>query len=459
MMNAFSYGVGYDTPVGSAMELRELAERVQTGRVRLDWDLQLEGTNMEWKDTPLAELTDVEKLPDPALLSGVGVRMETGIFRDEAVQHRLYVSYGALRFQLLELFASKERLALAVPELSDDVLTVSPEELLGDWERLPQWEWLDDPLRESVWDGLELAERGVASLRERLNAGKQVFYTFYDTTGEFLEELLSSFSYEKLAKEEDDATRRLYVGGEKQLCQGYVMTVDGARLAESVGQAFGLPTDGFRLEGEDGGEIVFRLYLTKKAELASLSGSCRLWLGDACLPIRVAADFSGKVNAADSFLLTVAVGEREEALFTLEKKAERDGNDVNTRLGAELRLAENVWSVNGTYALTDGGSRLDAEFALQENAEAKGSLSFTGVCTPEEDVWKLSLRKLRFADAEGNYLSVNTTLQALSLAEAPQPPEGTAHELFSMTSDEWEQIRKELLDNIEKYVELFKTLF
>lgn len=459
MINAFSYGVGYDTPVGSAMELRGLAERLQTGRVRLGWDLQLEGTNMEWKDTPLAELADVDKLPDPALLSGAGIRMETEIFRDEAILHRLYVSYGALRFRLLELFASKEQLALAVPELSDDVLTAAPEELLRDWERLPQWEWLDDSLRESVWGGLELAERGVASLRERLNTGKQVFYTFYDTTGEFLEELLSSFSYEKLAKEDGDATRRLYVGGEKQLCQGYAMTVDGTRLTESVGQAFGLPSDSFRLEGEDGGEIVFRLYLTKKAELASLSGSCRLWIGDTCLPISVAADFSGKENAADSFLLTVAVGEQEEAVFTLDKKAERDGNDVNTRLRAELRLAEDVWSVNGTYALTDGGSRLDAEFAFQENAAAKGSLSFAAVCTPEEDAWKLSLRKLRFTDSEGRYLSVNTTLQALSISEAPQPPEGTAHELFSLTSDEWEQIKKELSENIKKYLELFKKLF
>lgn len=459
MMNAFSYGVGYDTPVGSAMELRALAELVQTGKVQLSWDLQLEGTDIEWKDTPLAELTDAEKLPDPKLLSGAGICMETGIFRDEAIRYRLYVSYGALRFRLLELFSSKEQLALAMPELSDDVLTASPEELFRDWQRLPQWEWLDDSLRESVWGGLELAEQGVASLQERLNTGKQVFYTFYDTTGEFLEDLLSSFSYEKLSKEEDDAELRFYVGGEKQLCQGYAMIVDGARLTESVAQAFGLPADSFRLEGEDGGEIVFRLYLTKKAELASLSGGGRLRIGETALPFYVTAEFSGKENAADSFVLTVAAGEQEEAVFRLEKKAERDGDDVNTRLDAEWKLAEDVWSVNGTYALTDGGSRLDAEFALRENADARGSLSFAAVFAPEEDAWKLSLRKFRVADAEGNYLSVNTTLQALSLSEAPQPPEGTAHGLFSMTQDEWEKIKKKLSENIEKYLELFRKLF
>lgn len=458
MMNAFSYGVGYDTPVGDAMDLRGLAERLQTGRFQLNWDLQLEGTNIEWSETPLAKLEGADELPDPALLNGLGIRAETGVFLDEAVKQRLYVSYGAIRFPLLELYASKERLALSSPELSDAVVSAAPDALFGDWERLPQWAWMEEPLRETVQDGIGLAERGIGYLQERLKTGKQVFHTFYDTTGEFLEELLSSFSYETLDKKDAEAERRLYVGGEKQLCQGYTMVVDGARLTESFAQAFGLPADGFRLEGEDGAEIVFRLYLTKKAELASLCGACRLWVGDTCWPVRVTAEFSGKEHSADSFLLTAAVGEKEEVLFTLEKKAERDGDRVTADIGAGLKLWETVWTVTGGYALS-GGSRLEAEFALQENGAAKGSLSFTAVFAPEEDAWKASLRKLKVTDSEGNYLSVNTALEALPLPEAPKPPEGAVYELFSMTADEWERIKKELSESVQKYLELFDKLF
>ena len=458
MLNAFSYGAGYDAPVGSAMQLRELVEILQSGTVGLRWDIQLDETNIDLnEDLPAGLLGDMT-LPDANLLSGAGIRVETDIFAREAVSSRIYASYGVLRFQLLHAYGARSSLALSSPELSEDVLVVSPDALFANWEALPQWDWMDEELRALLQSGILIVEDGVERAQERVETGRQIFSTFYDTTGEFLEELLASFSYEEIEKG-DAATQRFYTGGKKQTCQGYRMKIDADRLSESIRRALGLSEEMFRLEAEDGGDICFVLYLTKKAELAKLSGSCRVWVGDACLPLSVSAEFSGVQHTADNFLVTVLAGEACEFSFTLERKARREDENINAQVLFAFTAGDRTWSADAAYTLSQKDKTMDAQVSFLQGETNLGSLSFTALFASEESEFEISVRDFCFTAPNGRYVSVNSSLKATLLSSAPNPPEGTQHDLFSMTKQEWEEILEALRQGASGYIELFETLF
>lgn len=460
MTQAFSYGFGYDTPIGEAMELRRLVELIQSGTVQADWKVSLDGSNLSLADTALTDFVDAEDLPDINLLSGIGIQSKLSVYENEAVSHGLYVSYGALAFPVTQTYLSGDKLAVALPGLSDDVVCVNPGKLLTSWKELPQWAWLSEDVRDTAQEYVSRFEEGIVLAKNEIAKGDRIFHTFYDTSGDFLQDLLSSFSYEKMDKSDPEAVKHLYVGGRKQACQGYDMRIDGKHLTESIVQALGLPEGSFRLDGAESEEVIFRIYLTKNAELVLLEGSCSLQVGRQSCPVEITVELFGKTHSADSYVVTVTAGTEHPAVFTLKREIKRSEDGITGRCLAQLAVSEKSFCAEGSYTLSADGKEMEFEGKFAENAETLGTLSFTAVFGSDEKQWKMSLKKLRFTDAsDGTYLSLNTSLLVSPLKNRPSELSGREHDLFEMTISDWEEIWERLKKGLQKFIDLYNSLF
>ncbi len=457
LLEAFAYGCGYESPVLSAMDLRALAELVQSGKLQADWKVSLESSNVDLAEMGLADYVDSDDIPDVNLLAGVGLRSKLSVYGKEATSHGLYVSYGALAFPLTELYVSGDKIAFAVPQLSKKVIRVAPDKLLKDWNRLPQWEWADESMQDDIRKKIAGAAEGITAAKA---AGNRFLDTIYGIDGKYWKEFLKSFTVEKMQTKEENATRHLYVGGKKQVCQGYRLQAESKKLTEKLMQILGKSEDALRLAGTDSDTVEVRIYLTKGGELAMLECECSLWLGEIHYPMQITVELTGKTHSADDFTISISTGAEKKEICSVKRSLVRDGKTIEGIVQAKIAYGKLDRSGEAHYVLDTAKRRMECEMSYAVRGNVQGTASFEATFTSDEEQWKASLKKLKFTDpGNGDYVSVNTNLTVSPLTKAPSAPEGEEQDLFVMTREDWEKIKEEITENMQTFVDLFDKLY
>lgn len=460
LSETFAHGLGYESPLFSEMDLRNLVKMVQTGKIQADWKVSLESSNIDLAETDLADYVDSGYLPNINLLAGMGIRSKLSVYGTEATSHNLYVSYGALAFPVSELYVSGDKVAFSVPELSNKVLSIAPSRLVNEWDKLPQWDWVDANWKENVQNAVDAVKERIPEVKQNLSKGSNLFDTIYEPNGEFQKELLHSFSVEKISSKKENAVRHLYVGGKKQVCQGYVMRAESKVLTEKVLQILGQPEDAFRLTGNNSDAVEMIIYITKGGELALLDFECVLWVGEKQYPVQIVAELTGKKYSVDDFVVTVSTGEEKSEIFTIKRSLVRKGKKIEGNLQAKVTYDKFEWNGELEYDLDTAKHRMECEMSHAVNKNVWGTVSFEVTFASDSDQWKATVKKLKFTDpGNGNYVSVNTNLTIDPITQAPSAPKGTELDVFNMTEDDLKKIKEEINDNIQSFVKLFDKLF
>lgn len=460
--DAFFDTFGYEEPLVKELGLSDAADMISGGRYEGEIQLNYRDSNIDIADTSAGKWLSNKGIPtDISILSGFGVSTDFSAW-DDISFGRLRLSYGGIKLSVLEGYAAQGDVYVASPKLLTKVLKVDTERLPQEWESMALWSLLSE---EQQTNGKALVSdllAGANDLKGQLTDAEGVFYAAFDTTGAFLDDILSCYTYEVAVDENGKAlTKKFPVGSKKEACQGYVVRGDGKALGELLCRAFGLEAESIVISGTDAGQMEAMVYLTKDAELVFLETTISVRIGKNVYAFDIEVQCSGDEDPQHNAEMCIGVsGDGVVLELTLKKNTKVSRETVNSRISGELVVGAEEEAESYGIVLTTEYSRMTGGLSIEANTywdeETVGAFETYGTLVWEEGGLVLELGKMTFRNTfNGEELVLGLKVALRPLTEAPRLPQDTV-DVLSMSEEDARSLWEELYSNLKWYLNLVK---
>ncbi len=453
--------LGYEEPLANELRIADLVELVQSKQFTGETSIALEDANVNLEGTTLEDWLTDKGLPlDLSMLSGIGIVADTAVNGSQS-HSRLRLSYSGIRMTAAELFTDAEALYLTSPKLFDAVLRIEPDRVRDEWETSPLWGALSENQAKSFKNLLAKGEDLFVAVGEELDGAKEIFGAAFDTSGEFMDRLLSCYTYEKATDEEgNEITEKFPVGKRMASCKAYIIRGDAVALSDLLCRAFGVETGTVRVLGQTDEQPEATLYLTKAGELIRMEASCVLAIGERSYPFSIELQCSGEDDPQHNVVLRAAVGlETTDILLELKKNTKVNRTEIESRINGDLVITTKETGETESYGIVFLAEydRLADTMDLTVNTywddRTVGALETRGTFSWEDGACEIRFPSIRFRDTfNGNEGVVSWDVSLAPYDEEPELPKENVLDVFEMSQDEVAAWKEDLIKNLKWYL-------
>ncbi len=459
--DAYFGGFGYEDPLMRELRFAETVELLKSGRFGAEFSVNCKESSFSLVGTPLEEPLAEQGLPaDTSLLAGLGFAIDGSVW-DGELAGRLRASYSVIRLTILEGACLQNTVYLSAPKLYGSVLSAKRDALANAWEQLPQWSLLPEKWRQTGTALIESGARLSTQVQKTWESVKQAFYASNDTTGEFLNRVLSCFSYEKLTDEDGkQVTKKLAVGKKMTTCDGYRIVGKAQASAEVLTSSFDERAAMLEFAGENDGDIEAVLYLTEDAQLVLLETTLRVTVDGRAHTLALTWKCTGESDPQHVMEITAELtGGEMPYSVCLKKNTKETREEVFGRWTGELLLGESTYGI--VCETTVDRLKQTVEFSGNTYWDERTIGEYTANATQRFEDEGVSVD---FADIElrdtfsDETMRLAAELVLMPLTEAPKRPAGTVLDAFSMDEETLAAMKAEVLKNVKWYKNLLGEL-
>ncbi len=460
--DAFFDTFGYEEPLAKELGLADAANMITDGRYNGELQLNYRSSDINLADSPAGKWLSDKGLPtDLGILSGFGMSADFSAW-DDISFGRLRLSYGGIKLSVLEGYASQGDVYLASPKLLSKVLKVDTERFPQEWENAALWSLLSEEQQTKGKESVSNLLARANDLKGQLADAEGVFCAAFDTTGAFLDDILSCYTYEVALDEKGkELTKKFPVGSKKETCRGYIVRGDGQELGELLCRAFGLDVDSIVIGGADDGQMEAMIYLTKDAELVFLETTISVKIGKLAYAFDIEIQCSGDDDPQNNAEMRIGVsGEGLEVIVTLKKNTKVSRETVNSRISGEMVVGAQEEAESYGIVLVMEYSRMTGGLSITANTywdeETVGAFETYGTWVWEDGGLALSLDKMIFRDTfNGEEMVLGLKVSLSPRTEVLKLPENSV-DVLSVSEEEARSLWEELYSNLKWYLNLVK---
>ncbi len=462
LADAFIDTFGYEEPMLKELGVSDAVELVESGRYLGDLQVNFRSSNMDFAGTKVGDWLEGNGLPTkPDILSGFGLNVQLSQW-DDLSFGRLRLAYGGIKLSVLEGYGTEEALYLGSPKLLDSFLKVEYDRVRDEWDDSALWGLLSEKQQETGKNFVNGAFQTVDAIKLRFAHSGEVFYAAFDTTGEFLEELLSCYTYEEATDADGKPlTKKFPVGTKKISCKGYRVRGDVRNLGALLCEALGLAENRIQLRGGSAEEMEAIMFLTDDAELIFLETMISVSVQGQTYTLAITIQCSGDEDPQHNLVMDIAIqGGEQDITIRVKKNTKVNREQLTSRLSGELILgngdtAESYGIVIASeYHRITGGLSIDANTYWDE--ATVGEFHAYGTCVREDGAFSLELKEMKFRNTfNGDELVLGLTVD-LSPREEPLKLPKESTDVLSMDEQTAEKLWEEFKSNLQWYVNLIK---